>query len=258
MPPERHYPLQEPDDHGRPAKKPPRPRGASAKRDWTCPNCGAEFKDSHALVCLECGYDIKSLKIVKTVTGAVEVDEEGEPVEDGDDVLEIVRPRRLAKRFPLDPWLPLVIGGAALLVLVLGHLLGAEGLFHLGPEQTLDLSVRAAGLLRFTVFVALFFGCALVGLLFLNYLLESRIGDMPLALLRLGAIAVAIRLPAFLRVGGRATEWTLEAIFMAAIYVALALVFFRLAWRHIATMGVTTLLAFVGAWAFAHVIVWVT
>ncbi|MCZ6445243.1 MAG: hypothetical protein O6758_03555, partial [Planctomycetota bacterium] len=60
---------------------------SSVKALDTCPNCGASMAATDTLLCLRCGFDLKTLKVIKTVTGEAakveqleQEDEEAPPI----------------------------------------------------------------------------------------------------------------------------------------------------------------------------------
>src|SRR5687768_17541375 len=70
----------------------------SVKELDVCPNCGASMRGTDALVCLRCGFDLKTMRVVKT--------EVGEAVEPVAEAPPLVRPGMG------DLWLPAVIAAA--------------------------------------------------------------------------------------------------------------------------------------------------
>ncbi len=74
-----------------------------------CPNCGVPMPDPDAVVCLNCGYDQVSNKIIKPKVGTVEVEEPDDPA-----AKFFVKPGRLGWQAPTIAGLVLIVAAAAL------------------------------------------------------------------------------------------------------------------------------------------------
>jgi hypothetical protein len=243
-----------PGSSGEPEPAEATPGRASTRRrpEDTCPSCGAAMPGGDSLVCLRCGFDLKTLRHLQTATG--------ETTEDEHDEGEAPPPPPLCQPGRGDLKVPGVIAAACGLVLVLGYLAGLGGLFPdpPPPDQTLSFGDRIAALGRGVVLVAIWFVCAFGGLLGLGGLLGRPLGDVRLALARSLAIATAMRLVTVIGVGSRFGEWALEAIGQAAVFVALAVWLLRLSPRDAVTYAFLVLAGFVVLWAVGHAVVWVT
>lgn len=221
---------------------------SSVKALDVCPNCGAGMRTSGTLVCMRCGFDLKSLRVIETVTGEsteVAPDDESPPVR--------------APISPGDPdelWLPAGIGGLGIVVLGVGYLAGAAGLFGAGDEAlaTIGAADRLWGLLRFVLLAAMLTACGLGGLYVVARLLETTIGDLKLAALRMAAAVLTARLCTFLRFDGRTVEWVVETAGQAAIFLAVSMLLFRMNRRNTLILGVATAIIFAVMWLGAWIV----
>ncbi len=229
-----------------PAKPPPEPH--SIKALDICPNCGSPLGGIDSVVCLRCGFDLKSLKVIKTETGEAAVAEPGaeepEPAEP------------LSASGNGDLWLPgaMAIGGLGLLTV--GFLWGSRGLISVETGETITLGARLEGLVRMLVRTAVMTLAGLGGLHFLAHILETRVGDLKLAAARMLGIVAAIGLLTFFNVNAEPLEWTIEAVTQAAAFVGLAMVIYRLSARDAATLLGITVLAVISLLLVSALVIW--
>ena len=228
-----------------------------AKRPETCPNCGAPMTESDALLCLRCGFDLKTLSVVETKTGAVDSEDEPAPDEE---------PPILSPPGRGGVWLPGAIATLSAALLIVGYLAGAPGLFPAiiaeatadGPaEVVIRFPARLLELLRFVVLSGLLLGCGVAALVGQALLLGGRIGDIRLAVIRVGAIVLAMRLSAFIHLGNRALEWSVEALAHGAIFFGLSMLLLRLRPRDVGTYALMGVMALVGLWLGGELVNWV-
>jgi hypothetical protein len=200
---------------------------AAVKALDVCPNCGSPLGGVDVVVCLRCGFDMKSLKVIATDTKgtvAAEPDEEERPV--------------LSELGTGDYWLPWAMTGAGLGLLVIGYLWGAGGLF--GGEEAVGFGAKAVGLLKMLIRTAVLAASGFGGLYVLTHMLNARLGDARLAAVRMLGITSAIGLLAFFDLESGAAEWTVETVTQALGYLGLSMLLFRLSARDAATLlGVT-------------------
>ncbi len=111
----------------KPAPDPPA-EGSHVKGLDVCPNCASPLGGVDAVVCLRCGFDMKTLKVIKVKTGETVAPEADEP--------EQAEP--LCVPGVGGVGLPAVMAGVSLVLLAMGYLLGARGLVA-GPRDILDL-----------------------------------------------------------------------------------------------------------------------
>lgn len=187
-----------------------------------CPNCGAPMPNTGEVLCMRCGFDLKTMKQVKVETGVVEVPHEGSMPEDTP--LEQLKPLVVPGRG--DFMVPLILAGAAGLILIIAHLAGVRGVFLPTPEGDITFGTRFLGIVRLLVTVAMIALCGLGSLWFLSFLLSMRMGDWLLAAARMLGIAAAMHLVTLLNVQSTGLEWTIEAILQAAVFAGLSIVFF--------------------------------
>ena len=245
------------------------PRKRSVKDLDVCPNCGEPMRDSKTLVCMRCGFDMKTMTVVKTEVG--EIDEEEAAGEKP--------PLCAAGRG--DFWLP---GAAAListLVLLIGYLIGYDGLFPPLPETaaavaetaaetaggetaaeaaepaaaySLPFSTRMTALVRFVAITIFWTGCGLASLMALSRLTQRPFGDVKLGLVRTAAIMTTMALVALIGFDDEYyfAEQAVEVVLRVALAFSVAMLLFSLNPRETATAGGTTvILAIVlywGAW----------
>jgi hypothetical protein len=221
------------------------PEPASIQALDVCPNCGSPLGGVDVVVCLRCGFDMKSLKVIETETGETagpkpQPEQEESPV--------------LSEPGIGDFWLPLAMAVGGLLVLAAGYLWGSAGLF--GGEEAVGLGGRAIGLLKMLLKTAVLTLSGLGGLYALAHMVSSRVGDARLALIRMLGIMVAIGLLAFFNVNSAALEWTIESVTQALAFLGLSMVLFRLGVRDAATLLGVTLIAVVGLLLVSALVLW--
>ncbi|MHC4101313.1 MAG: hypothetical protein ACYSW1_10610 [Planctomycetota bacterium] len=170
-----------------------------------CPNCGSPLGGVDIVVCMRCGFDMKSLKVIETETKgtAKPAAEEEQPV--------------LSEPGTGDYWLPWAMAGAGLGLLAIGYLWGAGGLF--AGEEAVGFGARAVGLLKMLVKTA--------------------------AAVRMLGITAAIGLLAFFNLKSAGAEWTVESVTQALAFLGLTMLLFRLSVRDAATLLGVTIIAVV-------------
>jgi hypothetical protein len=226
---------------------------------FTCPNCSAIMPDKDALVCLRCGFDMKSLYVQKTRVGKpVEIDEEEEPDDE-----EVGTDKPICRSGGGDFWLPGIIGGISAALLIVGYLAGAMGLFPelRAAEQVAQpgFADRMLGLLRFIIIVSLMTGCGISGLWMLALALSRPLGDLALAAARIAAIVAVMRLVTFLNFGNhRQLELIVESVLHAALFVGLSIVAFTIKPRTALMLGGFALMTYLAIWVAARLIVLAT
>lgn len=236
----------------RPSEAPPKPperRGeasASIRALDVCPNCASPLSGPDAVVCLRCGFDLKSLKVIKTAKGTKEV------VPEQDD--EAAEAPPLVTPGAGDLWAPAAIAIASLLLLCFGYMAGWGGLF--GGEDVPGFGQRAAGLAKMLARTAVWTGAGFGGLWILASMLSARLGDLKLGAVRILAIVSAVSLVAVIGFDSRALEWTLQLVLQAGAFVGLSMALFRLSARDAATLlGFTVMLVVVLA-LMAAMVLW--
>ena len=187
-----------------------------------CPNCGANLPSSDSLVCLRCGFNLKTLKVMATDTGEAAA----EPAEK-----EKAPP--LCRMGMGDLWLPSGVAIGSLLVLSVGYLAGWSGLLG---EEPVNMGVRGIGLLMMLIRTAVLATAGLGALFTLANILSVRFGDLKLAVARMFGIVAAMSLATIFGAGAPALEWTLEILLQSAAFVGLAMAFFRMSVRDAATL----------------------
>jgi len=229
----------------------PEPSGVRALD--VCPNCGSPMRGRDTLVCMRCGFDLKSLKVIETETGQTTEEEEEE------------ERQPLVQEAAGDPWLPAALAIAAAVVLLIGYLAGAAGLFpqlrsalEEGALFSASWDARWGGAARFPLLIALWAMCGFGALIAAAWLFGRPFGNIGLGALRMLAITAIARCVGFLSFPWRLLEFTAEAIAAAAVFFILSMLLFRLKPRDAATVLVVTVVLFLALYVVARVVTWVT
>jgi hypothetical protein len=239
-----------------------------------CPNCTAPMPDPAQLVCLRCGFDLKSLRVLKTEKRVDHVDHVDHVEADTDSAeglaVDILRPQ-----IP-DNWLPMTIAGAALLILIVALLAGWPGLF---PEvqQASELTrsslndaareryvmpavgwgVRGMHVLQLVIGVALWVGCAAISLIVTSRLMGVPAGELRRVLWRIVAIVACAHLIMLIDLP-HIIEALTELVFGLAVFGLLAMLFFRMRPRDAGTFAGVTLSLYLVMFLGARIVVWMT
>lgn len=214
-----------------------------------CPNCGKAMGKTKNLVCFRCGYDIKTMKIIKTKTGTVTKEQ-----------LKKERgiPSRLSKKGRGDFWLPAAMGGPSLLFLLIGFAVGAGGLFQQefvrGVPIPIENVERMAGLFEEFGLILFWIACGMGGLYSLARLLERPLGKRALAVARIAGLVCTMRLATFVNLEIPATEWSIELFLQFCVSLPAVRYFFRLNLRDATTLIFIAMLFFVGVYLVVSVL----
>lgn len=245
-------PVQTPQPAAQPRK------GHSAEEEVeTCPDCGAAM-EAGAEVCIRCGHGATAEDAAGPAGSGAAKRAGSEPADEDETA---ARPLVIPSRSPnVDTWLPIVLGGAALLALLIAHMAGMIGLFPLLRIEGVEVvpwGDRFEQLLRNLVLIAFWTGCGLAGLFMLSMMLERQFGDARLAALRMAAIMAMIRLAALLSVPGpRWVEWFAESAIQGAAFILLAALLFTISIRNAAILAAWTLMAILLLWLFSFAVQW--
>ncbi len=194
-----------------------------------CPNCGATLPGDETLICLRCGFNLKTLKVIQTTTGETSESEEAE-----------VEAPAISGPGQGGLLLPQIMAAASALVISVGYLSGAEGLFI--GDTSPGFGRRVVGLVGGLLLIALWSAAGLGGLGFLaRFVVLRKLGDLRLAAVRMLAITATMRLLAFIDLPQQ-LEWTLEFIGQAAVFVGLAMYFYVLNVRNALITGIAAIL----------------
>jgi len=239
-----------PESTGRPEPE-PEPSGVRALD--VCPNCGSPMRGRDTLLCMRCGFDLKSLKVIETETGQTTEEEEKEEEREP-----------LVQQAGGDPWLPAALAIAAAVVLLIGYLAGAAGLFpqlrsalEEGALFSASWDARWGGAARFPLLIGLWTMCGFGALIASAWLFGRPFGNVGLGALRMLAITAVARCAGFLSFPWRPLEFTAEAIGAAAAFFILSMLLFRLKPRDAATVLVVTVVLFLALYVVARVVTWV-
>ncbi len=230
------------DGESKPESK-PEPSAAIRALD-VCPNCAAPLGGVDAVVCLRCGFDMKTLKVLKTATGTKDAPPAPEPQEEA---------APLSRPGSGDLWLPAVIALGSLVLLCVGDLAGWGGLF--GGAETVGFGARISGLFKMSARTAVWTVAGVGGLAVLANILSTRIGDLTLASVRVLAIIAAASVLTVIDFSSLTAEWALQVLLQAAAFVGLAIALLRLSARDAAMLlGVTVMFVVVLALSAALVL----
>ena len=252
---EKSYPIDPPPPAGEGEERPD-PAASGVHALDVCPNCGSPMRGGDTIVCLECGYDLKTMTVVETVSGGAGSDDADADREDESDPLAVA----------VGPsWLALALAGVAGAVLVAGCLAGATGLYRLAEAAAesdvapvIEWPLRIEGLGRLVVIIALWTACGIGGLRTAAWILERPLGDRRRAAASMLAVVSIARLVTFLDLPGPTVELFVEGLGEALVFLGASIVLFRLPPRSAAIVLGFTALSFLVLYATAWTVVWVT
>lgn len=215
-----------------------------------CPNCGSTMRESDTLVCMRCGFDLKTLQVLKTTTGEVTIEE----LEEDEEVVK--QPLCVPGRGDIK--IPLIVLAANAVLITIGYLIGADGLFSFATDEGLsikpDAAQRFAAWGFYLALLVLGTGCGLVGLFTVSKLNEVPFGDVKLASARMAAITATMWLVKFLSLGYGFIENITEWILQGGIFVGLSMLLFKLIPRDAAIAGLASLIVAFIFWVIATVL----
>jgi hypothetical protein len=219
-----------------------------------CPNCGSPMRGPDTLVCMRCGFDLKTMKIIETKTGETAGEED-----------EKAKREPLVRQGKVDPWLPLTLAIIAGIILLIGNLAGSSGLFpHLrigleeGQTLTIPWDARWGGAARFPVLIGLWTMCGFGALIVGAWLFGRPLGNVGLAALRMLGIVAIARCVCFISIPLRLGEFLVESVLAAAAFFLLTVLLFRMKPRDAGTILVVTIVLFLALFVVGHLVTWVT
>jgi hypothetical protein len=161
-----------------------------------CPNCSKPLPDKNSLVCLECGYDIKTNQKVRTRLGTVEVEETGEFCREG----------RI-------PWQALSAAGALSILLSMVMAWG----------RTPEGASSALMSLQVLVYAMVHCGLGVVAIITTAMLMQQRVGRIEVGVgwmvLAVGLFFLAIETGHLLGAGA-AAEWIVGRALGVVLYAS--------------------------------------
>jgi hypothetical protein len=231
-----------------PEPEPPPPEDPAVIRALdVCPNCGSPLGGVDSVVCLRCGFDLKTLKVIKTETGGAAVPAEEKPKE-----TPILSGPGMG-----DLWLPAALAGVCLVLLALGYLSGAGGLVTVPEGQEVaSIGARMVALLKMLLRTMVLALAGLGGLTALASVLSARLGDVKLAAVRMLGIMAAVALLGFFDLNSASLEWTMESLGQAVAFMALSMALFRFSARDAATLLGVTVIAVVVVLLLSALVQW--
>lgn len=196
-----------------------------------CPNCGKSMGGTDNLICVHCGFDLKTMRVIETKQGVVTEDEVEAEIE--------ARQRRqpISRRGLGNYIAPGIMAGASLLILLIGFL--ARSPWLIVDETENRVAALAVSLLWLIPLIGSAYGAVYV----LSLLLERRMGREKLVLARVAGIVCVMRLSLF--VPPIYGEFVIQALVAAGIGYGLSLLFFRIKARDAAILVSTGFVIFV-------------
>lgn len=199
------------------------------------------------VLCLRCGFDLKTLKVVETGTGVAAA--APEPGRDA-------RPPIVLAHWTDRRLLPVVIA-IAVLALAIMALAGYRGLFPtIAGDAEILWPVRLRYVVRMLVLIALWGLCGMIAVGLGARLFERTPGDWVATLVRLFAVIAVARLVTLIDLPSAPLEFILELVGQALVVVGLTMAFLRLKVRDAAIIVGIQATAFVALYGVAHLIVW--
>jgi hypothetical protein len=196
-----------------------------------CPNCGASMRGTDELVCLRCGFDLKTMKTIETRVGEAGVDEE-------DEELEERAPLSIPGRG--DLWLPGAVAGVSILVLIIAYA-GGVGMLFDGAE-TPNFGDRLVAVLRFLVRLSVWGGSALAALWVTARIINQQpLGEISVAAVRVLAAVAVINLVRFIGLEHDAWEKGIELVLQAGLFPLMLLALFGMPLRDAAATAIITI-----------------
>ena len=197
-----------------------------------CPSCGASMRGSDELVCMRCGFDLKTMKKLETQSGVIEVDEKGEEA-----VLEQA-PLSLPGRGEL--LLPGAVAGVCVVTLVIAYAGGVPTLFE-GSESP-NFGARLVEIVRLFVRLLVWGGCGLGALWTTARIINQQpLGEIRLASLRVLAAFAAINIVRFIGLEHDTWERGIELVLQAGAFPFLLVALFGMSLRDAATTAIITI-----------------
>jgi len=148
----------------------------------------------------------------------------------------------------------MAVGGLGLLTL--GYLMAAGGLVEATEDGTAGLLDRLGGLFKMLVRTGALTLAGLGGLSVLAHMLNTRIGNVKIAAIRMLGIFAVIGLLTFFNARSQTVEWTIELVCQALAFMGLATVLFKLAVRDAATLMGFTVFSVIGLLLLSALVQW--
>ncbi len=234
---------------------------SSVKTLDVCPNCGASMRGTDQLVCIRCGFDLKTMRAVETKVGEIDAAEVQAAAEA---TQPLIRPGNG------DFWLPTVLACAGGLMLLVGYFAKLPGLFPIAAAKAaadkqavvITFLDSVQGVLRAAVLVGVFTACGMGALMFLASMLGRKTGktvdDLKLGAMRLLSMVLITRLVTIISLPPAGLEWIVETIVQLIVFWGLSISLFRLKPRDAATFTGAAVLMIIVIWAAAWSVIWAT
>ena len=207
-----------------------------------CPNCGKTMGGTRNLICMHCGFDLKTMKVIQTAKGEVTVEEEQQTEAERWQATPICGP---GLGDFITPGIMAAIGFGALLI---GLLAGAPGLYP-DPEAG-----RLRGVLAEVVISAMWIGAGGAAVKVLSILLERPAGDLRLVFARAAGIVALMRLATFVNFETNSWEWVFQSALQLPIAAGLSWLLYKITPRDAAILLGLAIFAFVAVYFMARAI----
>ena len=235
----------------------PEPKSTTISDLDVCPSCGAALPGAEDVVCMRCGYDLRTLRPLET-KATVETESSSDKSPTGEPVVASDRMRVLLSG---------VLIAASWTGLLIGYMLGVQALMP-GAElkqvgegeamrEIIPAGVRLVSVLKVLVLTGTWVVCATAGLAMFARLVERPFGELRAGLLHLVAIASTMQLVRY--IGGipaRSVEWTLEIIAQIVIFFGFSLLLLKLSRRDVLTFALITVIVVLCLFFGSHVLAW--
>lgn len=206
-----------------------------------CPNCGAPLTGDDSVVCMRCGFDLRTLQKLETQHAVADLEDEVEPA-------EAIAPSAKPRVF-----LSYALIAVAWGLLLVGYVYGVRALFPgIEPkvttsadgltEQYISWDHRFLGIIKALVITGAWTACAIAGLALFGRLVERPLGRVKLALIHVVAIISTMQLARYIHFQKRSIEWTLESALQMILFLLLSLALLKLTRRDVITYALITVL----------------
>jgi hypothetical protein len=242
------YPLTEPEPD------PPAGRTSlTVSRPESCPNCGQPLPNDDSIVCVKCGFDLRTVEIRTTAVGPA---------------VEAPPPPRPLTRDGISFRVTAITAAVAVAIMLIAYLSGAAGLFprqeglFLGADYKFNLArpqawARLFGLLSFIGQRAIFFLATYAAIAVQSHLKSAPMGNRTVAAAHIACIVCISGLLLLIALPHPGIEAAIELLGQAAIGALGLMTLFRFRPAEaVITLGIT-ILALIILIGGAHLIAWI-
>jgi hypothetical protein len=164
------------------------------------------MRGAEELVCMRCGFDLKTMKVLETRKGEEEVKQEE----------DVVEPAPLSQPGRGDLWMPGAVAAVSVLILIIAYAGGVPSLFD-GAESP-NFGERLLAVVRLLVRMCVWGGCTWGALWATARIINQQpLGEVTLAALRVLAAVAAINLVRFIGLEHDTWEKGIELVLQAGL-----------------------------------------